>query len=440
MPERNPLRNLYVDFNSYFASVEQQLRPELRGRAVGVLPVLAETTCCIAASYQAKAFGVKTGTPVYEARKRCPGIVLVEARPALYVEMHHRLVAAVEACTHVERVLSIDEMTCPLSGSEQRRDKALALAATIKRSIADKVGEHLRCSIGIAPNTFLAKTASNMVKPDGCTVIEDADLPQILHPLELRDLTGIGKAMEARLMRHGIRNVRTLCQASAQQLRHAWGSIEGERMHARLHGDASPAATPESSRSSLGHSHVLPPELRSQQGAWSVLHRLLQKAAMRLRSHALIAGGLSIGVKYLNQQHWQERIRLDPTGDTLKLLEALNRLWAARPKTRAAPLAVSVTLTDLRAQTQQSRGLFDDQRKSPWDDQRKSLWDVDRKGTNRQEAHDKLNAVIDAMNLRYGKNTLYFGGAHQAMRSGAAPMRIAFQHIPDVALEGDESP
>ena len=105
-----PLRALYVDFNSYFASVEQQLRPELRGRPVGVLPVLAETTCCIAASYEAKAFGVKTGTPVYEARKRCPGIVLLEARPPLYVEMHHRLVATVESCTPVGRVLSIDEM------------------------------------------------------------------------------------------------------------------------------------------------------------------------------------------------------------------------------------------------------------------------------------------------------------------------------------------
>ncbi|MFN3567194.1 MAG: DNA-directed DNA polymerase, partial [Burkholderiaceae bacterium] len=91
IPPDLPLRALYVDFNSYFASVEQQLRPELRGRPVAILPVLAETTCCIAASYEAKAYGVKTGTPVYEARRRCPEIELIEARPAVYVEMHHRL-------------------------------------------------------------------------------------------------------------------------------------------------------------------------------------------------------------------------------------------------------------------------------------------------------------------------------------------------------------
>src|ERR1017187_7457416 len=127
-----PLRILYVDFNSYFASVEQQLRPRLRGRPLGVLPVMTESTCCIAASYEAKAFGIKTGTMVREAKKRCPDMVFVEARPALYVQKHHELVAAVESCTPVGKVLSIDEMACPLMGSEQQRSKALALAQRIK--------------------------------------------------------------------------------------------------------------------------------------------------------------------------------------------------------------------------------------------------------------------------------------------------------------------
>ena len=108
-----PLRALYVDFNSYFASAEQQLDPQLRGRPVGVLPVLAETTCCIAASHEAKRCGVKTGTLVAEARKLCPDIRFVEARPAVYVDLHHRLVEAIESCLHVERVMSIDEVNEP---------------------------------------------------------------------------------------------------------------------------------------------------------------------------------------------------------------------------------------------------------------------------------------------------------------------------------------
>jgi DNA polymerase-4 len=95
------LNALYVDFNSHFASVEQLLQPSLRGKPIGVLPVMAETTCCIAASYEAKAFGIKTGTGVRDARKLCKDVIFVEARPPLYVEHHHKLIAIVASCTHV---------------------------------------------------------------------------------------------------------------------------------------------------------------------------------------------------------------------------------------------------------------------------------------------------------------------------------------------------
>src|SRR5271168_1308237 len=110
------LRALFVDFNSYFSSVEQQEQPHLRGRPVAVVPVMTDSTCCIAASYEAKRFGIKTGTNVGEARKRCPGLVVVEARPSLYVEYHHRLIAVVDACVPVTQVRSIDEMSCTLRG------------------------------------------------------------------------------------------------------------------------------------------------------------------------------------------------------------------------------------------------------------------------------------------------------------------------------------
>lgn len=160
------LYSLYVDLNSFFASVEQQLRPELRGRPVGVLPVMADTTCCIAASIDAKRFGIRTGTPVWQARKLCRDIVFVQARPSVYVEIHHRIVAAVESCTPVSAVLSIDEMACDLMGSEREEARAVKLGRQIKQAIYDQVGEVLHSSVGIAPNRFLAKTASNMQKPE----------------------------------------------------------------------------------------------------------------------------------------------------------------------------------------------------------------------------------------------------------------------------------
>ena len=120
-----PLRNLFLDFNSYFASVEQQIRPHLRGKPVGVVPVMTDSTCCIAASYEAKAHGIRTGTPVGDAKKMCPEITLIEADHKTYIQFHHRLVDAVESCIHVEQVCSIDEMVCNLVGKEQQKEEAL---------------------------------------------------------------------------------------------------------------------------------------------------------------------------------------------------------------------------------------------------------------------------------------------------------------------------
>ncbi len=110
------LRALFVDFNSYFASVEQQEQPALRGRPVVVAPVMTDSTCCIAASHEARRFGVKTGTHIGEARKRCPGLIVVEARPSLYVNYHLKLVELVDSCLPVPEVRSIDEMSCTLRG------------------------------------------------------------------------------------------------------------------------------------------------------------------------------------------------------------------------------------------------------------------------------------------------------------------------------------
>ena len=129
------LRCLFVDFNSYFASVEQYDEPALLGRPVAVVPVMSATTCAIAASYEAKAFGVKTGTPVWEALELCPDIVLREARPARYIAMHHRLMAAIEECIPHGKAESIDEVPCWLIGRERERANAESIAKRIKQRL-----------------------------------------------------------------------------------------------------------------------------------------------------------------------------------------------------------------------------------------------------------------------------------------------------------------
>lgn len=180
---------LYLDMNSFYASVEQEMAPYLRGRPVAVVPLAADTTCCIAVSYEGKAFGVKTGTAVRDARQLCPAMKFIVGDHRDYIRYHNKIVEAVESCVPVEAVCSIDEIACRLTGSQRAPEIAGALAAGIKARIKATVGSSLRCSIGVGPNRFLAKMASDMQKPDGFTAIRPCDLPHILHKKVLMKLT-----------------------------------------------------------------------------------------------------------------------------------------------------------------------------------------------------------------------------------------------------------
>jgi DNA polymerase IV len=403
------LRSLFIDFNSYFASVEQQLNPAFRQRPIAVVPVMAETTCCIAASIEAKQFAIKTGTSVRDARLLCPELVVVQAQPRVYVEFHHALKDAIEHCIPIHAVGSIDEMECRLIGREREPEQAISIAHQIKQQVR-VVGDYLRCSIGIAPNGFLAKTASDMQKPDGLVVLEDAKLPEALFDLKLSDLCGVGYHMEKRLRHAGIHSVEQLCLANKSRLRDIWGSVEGERFYDRLRGDIVDVA--QGPRGTVGHSHVLAPEFRNTHGVNAVLKKLLMKAAMRLRSYELLASLLHVRVKYVGAEAWEQSLKIDPTDDSRLLLHRLMGLIASR-QDAYKPLAVSVTLTRLMQREGTCASLFAELEENP-----------------------ALNKLLDRINGKYGNNKIYFGGLQQALSH--APMRISFNQIPDVSLE-DES-
>jgi DNA polymerase IV len=131
---------LFLDLNAFFASCEQQEAPALRGKPVIVVQTLTDSAVAIAASYAAKGFGIKTGTIVREARRLCPDVIAVQANHRL----HERILAAVDTCLPVEKVMSIDEMACRLMGTERQVEVARALALKVKRALRDQIGE-CRC-------------------------------------------------------------------------------------------------------------------------------------------------------------------------------------------------------------------------------------------------------------------------------------------------------
>lgn len=416
---------LFVDLNSYFASVEQQVRPELRGRPVAVAPMMADTTVCIAASYEAKAHGVKTGTVVAEARRMCPELVLVEAQHEIYVDYHHRIVEAVESCLPVTAVLSIDEMACRLMGRERPLLAAMELGRRVKARIRERAGEMLRSSVGLATNRYLAKVASDMEKPDGLVALPRDILPEALRRLTLRDLPGIGARTEARLNEKGIRTMDDLLGLDCEQAGQTWGSVWGGRLWHWLRGEDFDMAETEHMKS-LSHQHVLAPEMRTPEKAWAVAHKLLHKAAMRLRAAGLWAGniGLAIGFAGRNGEAaqaktfgapfkgWHSELRLAECQDNPTLIAALARLWASRPKgpEAAEPYFIGVHLGGLVPNRLHTLNLFD--------------------GLEDSQSRARLLETMDQLNNKYGMSTL--APATMLTAYKAAPTRIAFHSIPDL--------
>jgi DNA polymerase-4 len=416
---------LFVDLNSYFASVEQQDRPELRGRPVGVVPMMADTTVCIAASYEAKAFGVRTGTVVADAKRMCPGIELVEARHEIYVDYHHRIVEAVESCLPVTAVLSIDEMACRLLGRERPLLAAMELGRRVKARIRERVGDSMRSSVGLATNRYLAKVASDMEKPDGLVALPLDLLPEALRGLTLRDLPGIGARTEKRLNEQGIKTMDDLLALDCEKAGHLWGSVWGERLWHWLRGEDFDMSETEHLKS-ISHQHVLAPEMRTPEQAWAVIHKLLHKAAMRLRAGGLWASSIGLAVGFavprgestpisrfgIPTRGWSGEVKLSECQDNQTLIAALSGLWARRPSGKGydQPYFVGVNLGGLVPDRLHSLNLFD--------------------ALDGEQSRTRLLAAMDELNRKNGTSTIAPATMLTAFK--AAPTRIAFHSIPDL--------
>ena len=427
-----PLRSLFLDMNSFFASCEQQMNPALRGKAIAVVPMLTDSTCVIAASYPAKRYGIKTGTRVGDARRMCPGIQLITGNHEHYIRIHHEVINAIDTVLPVHAICSVDEFECRLWGKEREPQAALELARRLKLAILKRAGECMTCSIGLAPNRVLAKVGSDMQKPDGLVMLAGPELRHRLASLVLRDMPGIGPRMERRLNRVGIATMEDLLSRTEKELVEAFESVHGSYWWHWLRGHE--IAETKARTRSIGHQHVLPPEERNLADARAVLVRLLHKAAARLRQKGYVAKSLHVFVRCMNDQPggrwggragWEKTVDLGvPTDDTVNLLRAFAAAWAEAEGTSGSNcrsgelvakrlLMVGITLIDLEPVYGTTMSLFQD-----------SI------STNRPG--QKLGGVMDVVNKMFGKRAIYPASMHTAKRS--APMRIAFSSIPDPKL------
>lgn len=409
MRKPDTIERLYLDFDGFFASVEQQARPGLRGRPVGVVPFAGTRhTCVIACSKEAKARGVKNVMPVAEALRVCPDLVLAPQSPDLYRRAHNALLSEIAAVIPIAAVKSIDELTCDLEPPDIRDPEGLA--GRIKRRIRDHVGPYITCSIGFAANRQLAKIAGKMNKPDGVTIWRPEDMPGPLLPLPLSGIPGIGSRMEQRLARAGVFDTAGLLALQPKQMRKLWNNVTGERLWYALHGYDVKA--PPSQRGMFGHGRVLPPALRDMEHARGFSRLLLVKAARRMRRAGFFAGRLWLWLA-MRDDRWFGQWTLPAVRDDRACLTALETLWAqARRELPASAriIQIGVTLLDLSPASERQLDLFLD------DDRERQRWET-------------LSAAMDRLNARYGKTVLSIG-PWTPPPGGHAGGKISYTRIP----------
>ncbi|MFA7253400.1 MAG: hypothetical protein WC107_02510 [Patescibacteria group bacterium] len=387
---------LFLDMNSFFASVEQQVQPALRGVPLGVAPYTGDTGCIIAASREAKALGISISR-IGEAKKIYPQIKIIEARPALYMIYHKEICKVIESFTPYFEALSIDEFAIRLTPQDQNYFSSIKLADELKRAILARVGDWLTCSIGIGPSVFLAKVAGERHKPNGLTTVALKDLEDFYSKLRLTDLVGINWRMEIRLKNFGIDSPLTFYKTSMgdliQMLKHG-----GRLWYFRLRGHEVDDYIIKNK--TIGHSHVLPPEFRTKEGALQVLRRLIFKAGYRIRKENYSAGGVAISINFVDRQGFQQSRKFASFSDNDSFLKNAYEILKDCPW-RSRPILVSVSAFNLVRRDGIQISIFADIEKSR-----------------------RISEALDQVNDDYGADTIYPASTFQSRET--APDRIPF--------------
>ena len=399
MKLKNPpkdYQSLFFDMNAYFASVEQQVQPTLRGEPVGITPYTGGTGCIIARSYEAKDWGIDVGCLVREAKKKCPKIKIVEARPALYQLYHREILNMLNKISPNATPLSIDEFAVRLTGSDMSYIGSKRMADKIKSKLKI-IGDSLTCSIGIAPNMFLAKVAAESQKPDGLTIITLKKLDQFYRSIKLRDIPGFNFRMERQLAHRKIFSVHQLYEKDmvtmSRILNHP-GKVWWHRLRGYEVDDF------EIKTRSCGHSHVLAPEFRTKERAISVIEKLVTKSAYRLRRQKFFARGVTVYVRFYGRNKYYKAKSCDQFNDTKTFRNHVKDMLK-ECDFQDTPMMVAVSAFNLVRDGKEQISIFKEVEKSK-----------------------QISRALDKVNDQYGVETVYTGSSHLGIDS--APDRIPF--------------
>jgi DNA polymerase-4 len=378
---------LHIDMDAFFVSVELLERPELRGEPVVVGGQPDRRGVVSAASYEARRYGIHSAMPLRTAKKLCPQAIFLEGRHELYAQWSDRVAAILMGFSPLVEMASIDEAYLDLTGTARLHGPPLAAAHTLLREIHQKT--RLPCSAGLARTRLVAKVASDQAKPRGLLWVPAGAEAEFLAPLGVRCIPGIGKVMEAALFTLGIEGVGQLAAMSQERLEAAFGQW-GAALYRKARGEDSYEFLVDAEPKSISHSHTFGMDTRDRVALGSMLSRLCQKAAKRLRESGLDARTVTLTIRYASfdtvarAKTLPEPTHLDPI-----LLKTVRQLFDRHWDRQRAVRLVGVELGTLSHGAKQ----------------------LDLLDTTRQEKLEKLAQAADQLRDRYGFAKVQFGSS-----------------------------
>jgi DNA polymerase-4 len=349
-----------IDMDAFFASVEQQANPKLRGKAIAVIGS-GNRTVITTRSYEARKFGVKTGMNIYEAKKLCPHLILVVGDNEKYTYTCKELSVIYNRYTPDIEIYSIDEAFLDVTTTHHLFNGPEAIGVAIKKEVKDQFG--INCTVGIAPNILMAKLASDIAKPDGLKWVKSEDTETVLKDLLVKELWGIGSATTERLEQLGIRTCGELGNAPVSLLRNKFGIIGETLKQMGLGSCDRPLIVREEDPKSIGHSMTLPKDISDREAIKSELLKLSSMVGSRARKHGFVGKKITLTIRYSDFKTFTKQVTLQaPCNCTHEIYHnTLNILDSIKLADKVRLLGIS--LSQLMRQNEDQLALFNDDAK-----------------------------------------------------------------------------
>jgi DNA polymerase-4 len=354
---------MHVDMDAFFVSVELRGRPELRGKPV-IVGYPADRSVVLSASYEARAFGVKSAMPMVIAHRMCPQAVVIEPRHKLYYEVSGQLMAIFESITELVEPLSVDEAFLDVGGAIRRLGPPLQIGELVRTRVSKELG--ITASVGIAASKFVAKIASTRCKPDGILLIRPEQTVPYLHSLPVNALWGVGAKTADVLARMGIRTVADVASTPVSSLKKVLGA-GGEHVYRLAWGIDPRVVTPVRLEKSIGAEETFAVDTADDALLHRELLRLCHRTAERLRASGLVTRTVALKLRYADFSTVTRSRTVHAPLDSAQLLYAvavqLLESLGDRPMTVRL---VGVRAEQLEAAAQTSLQLSFDRRDDNW--------------------------------------------------------------------------